>query len=219
MKKSLFLLILTLFLTSNHLLLAQDTLHVFTPKTIAAEELIGNKRLYFQLMVNKRFGEKKKTGLLSLSAYAADYENHPVNGEFQHTTLLFHHLYKGISVHSGTSYTVVEGLTNFVGFQYMIQRPNFSFLYLPDYYLKNKLANTAIIEYRPALTKKWALYTRIQIHYTQNLNTGTHFRSYAYSRLGLTYTCFSFGLAHNFDRYGTNVLTKNNYGIFLKLTL
>lgn len=221
MKKNSFLSILVATVFVAHNLQAQDSISTFRTPTVSVEEVVGNKRQFLQLMVNKVFAEKKKIGLLSVSSYAADYKDNLSNNEFQNTTLIYHHLFKGVSVNSGASFTSIEGLKNFVGLQYMYQGKSFSLLYLPSYYFLNshKLSNTAFIEYKPAINMNWSLYTRLQVHYNYNFETENHFRSYLYSRLGLTYRHFSFGLAHNFDRYGANTTTKNNCGIFLKLTL
>jgi hypothetical protein len=221
MKKIHLLSILFIAAFSIHQVQAQDSIKVFSPKTVLVEELVGNKRQFLQLLVNKVFVEKEKIGLLSITSYAADYKDNLSNNEFQNTTLIYHQLFKGISINSGVSFTSIEGLKNFVGLQYMYQSKSFSLIYLPSYYFTNshKISNTALLEYKPAISKNWSLYTRLQVHYNHNLETGNHFRSYVYSRLGLTYKYFSFGLGHNFDRYGADKNSKNNYGVFLKLSL
>jgi hypothetical protein len=221
MKKIHLLSILFVAVFSTQNLHAQDSTANFKPKTVSAEEMVGNKRQFLQLMVNKVFVEKKKIGLLSISSYAADYKDNLSNNEFQNTTLIYHHLFKGISINSGASFTSVEGLKNFVGLQYMYQSKTFSLIYMPSYYFINshKISNFALIEYKPVINENWAVYSRLQLHYNHDLENGNHFRSYAYNRLGLTYKYFSFGLAHNYDRYGATKNTKNNYGVFLKLSL
>ena len=221
MKKIHYLSILVAVAFSMKNLHAQDSTAIFKPKTVLVEEMVGNNRQFLQFMVNKVFVEKKKIGLLSISSYAADYKDNLGNNEFQNTTLIYHHLYKGISINSGASFTSVEGLKNFVGLQYMYQSNTLSLIYMPSYYFinSNKISNFSLIEYRPAINENWSVYSRLQLHYNHNLENGNHYRSYAYSRLGLTYKYFSFGLAHNFDRYGANKNVKNNYGVFLKLTL
>ncbi|HRO44480.1 hypothetical protein [Agriterribacter sp.] len=221
MKKIHLLAILIAATFSTQNLNAQDSTANFKPKTVSVEEMVGGKRQFLQLLVNKVFAEKKKIGLLSISSYAADYKDNLSNNEFQNTTLIYHHLFKGVSINSGVSFTSIEGLKNFIGLQYMYQSKTLSLIYMPSYYFINshKISNFALIEYKPAINEKWAVYSRLQLHYNHDLENGNHFRSYAYSRLGLTYKYFSFGLANNYDRYGANKSTKNNYGVFIKLTL
>lgn len=221
MKRSHLLIVLSFALFAVSPLCAQDTTRILTPKSVTVEEMIGDQRQFLQLLVNKTLTETKKIGMLSITAYAADYESDLSNNEFQNTTLLYQGLFKGLSINSGVSFTSVDGMKKFVGLQYMYQTRSFSVVYLPSYYFSHgqKISNTALIEYKPEITEKWSLYSRLQIHYNHDLETGNHYRSYVYSRLGLTYKYFSFGLAHNYDCYGATKHTKNNYGIFLKLTL
>ncbi len=221
MKKIHFLFILIVAAISTQNVYAQDSTDHYKPKTVSIEEMVGDNRQFLQLLVNQVFVEQKKIGLLSITSYAADYKDNLGNNEFQNTTLIYHNLYKGISINSGVSFTSIDGLKNFVGLQYMYQSKTLSLIYIPGYYFikSNKLSNFALIEYKPAINENWSVYSRIQLHYNHNFENGNHFRSYAYSRLGLTYKYFDFGLAHNFDRYGADKNTKNNYGVFLKLTL
>lgn len=221
MKKTYLLSVLAAVAFSFQKLEAQDAGAGLKPKIASVEEMIGHKRQFLQLIVNKPLLGKKRSGLLSLSSYAADYNNKPGNNEYQNTTLIYQPLFKGLSINSGVSFTSVEGMKNFAGLQYVCLKRDFSLIYLPSYFFihSNKLANTALIEYKPAFNSNWGLYTRIQAHYNHNFETGHHFRSYLYSRLGLTYHYFSFGLAQNFDRYGADKKIKNNYGLFLKMLL
>jgi len=213
-------ILLSVFLGVQQLY-SQDSLSVFKPKPVTAEEFIGDKRQFFQIVVNKLFVEKKKIGLLSISSYAADYNDKLSNNEFQNTTLIYHPLFKGIGINSGTSFTSLEGMKNFVGLQFIYQSKSISLIYLPSYYFTKtqKISNFALIEYKPKISENWSLYARLQLHYNYDVESGNHFRSYVYSRLGMTYKYFSFGLGHNYDCYGADKNTKNNYGVFLALTL
>ncbi|HNP48780.1 MAG TPA: hypothetical protein PKL85_08080 [Bacteroidia bacterium] len=221
MKKITYLSVLIAAVFSTNSSTAQDSLKTFKPQTVSVEELVGNKRQFLQLTVNKILDEKKNIGLFSISSYAADYKKYSVENEYQNSTLVYHHIFGGISINSGASFTSVEGLKNFVGLQYLHQSKSLTVLLMPTYsFLNNKkVAGLALIEYKPAISQNWALYSRVQVHYNHDLETKSHFRSYAYSRLGFTYKYFSFGFAHNYDRYGAEKSTKNNYGAFLKLSI
>lgn len=221
MRTTQFLIILIALTYSLPKLQAQQSVADVRPKSVSVEEMIGGKRQFLQLLVNKVLPEKKRIGMLSLTAYATDYRGITVNTEFQNTTLIYHHLFKGISINSGSNFTSVEGLTNFVGLQYIYQDKKWLVIYIPSYYFINshKVSNLALLEYTPEINKNWSVYSRVQVLYNHDLESGTHFRSYVYSRLGLTYRYFSFGLAHNIDRYASNKGAKNNYGVFLKFSL
>lgn len=190
-------------------------------QSVSIEEMVGDKRQFLQLQVNKVFQEHKKVGLLSITSYAADYKDNLSANEFQNTSLIYHQIAGGVSINSGVSFTSIEGLKNFVGLQYMLQRKSFSLIYLPSYFFSgnHKLSNLLLLEYKPALGKNWSLYSRAQLHYNQDISKGNHFRSYAYTRIGLSYKNYSFGLAHNYDCYGAQKSSRNNYGVFIKISM
>lgn len=221
MYKIHFLLVLLVAALSTENSYAQDSTASFMPQSISVEEMVGNKQQYFQILVNKVYVEEKKIGMLSISSYAANEKFAPGENEFQNTTLIYHHIFSGVSINSGTSFTSAEGLYNFVGLQYLYQSKSFSVIYMPGYYFINihKISNLALLEFMPDLDENWSVYSRLQLHYNHNLENGKHFRSYVYSRLGLTYKYFSFGLAYNYDSYSADKNIKNNYGIFLKWNL
>jgi hypothetical protein len=147
MKKIYFLSVLLSTFLGSQCLHAQDTPEVFNPKPISAEEFVGDKRQFFQILVNKAFTEKKKTGILSLSSYAADYNDKLTTNEFQNTTLVYHRLFGDVGINSGVAFTSSEGMENFVGLQYMHQGKTLSLIYLPSYYFLNaqKISNFALI--------------------------------------------------------------------------
>lgn len=221
MKINLFLLVGLAVLAVATPLQAQDTLKTAAPKTVAVEELLGDQRQFLQLTVNKVFGEQKRLGLLSVTAYAADYDDRLEQNEFLNTTLLYHRVSKWLAINSGVAFTSVDGMKNFAGLQLMCQSKVFSLLYLPSYFFlhSHRLANTAMLTYTPEINKNWSVYTHLQLHYNHDFKTGHHFRSYAYGRLGLTRNYFSFGLGYNFDQYGASKKTMNNVGVFLKLSM
>lgn len=221
MKKRYFFqlaLVYALILQNLH---AQEQQTNLMPLTFSVEEMVGDNRQFLQVMVNKVFVEKKKIGLLSISSYAAGYNENLSNNEYLNTTMVYHHLYKGIGINSGSTYTSAEGLKNFMGLQYFFQNKTLSVIYMPSYYFinSNKISNFAIVEYKPKMKKNWSLYARIQLNYNYDFENGKHFRSYSYNRLGLSYKNLSFGMASNFDRYLSTKIRKNNHGIFLRLTL
>lgn len=221
MKINLFFLGWLAVLSVGTPLQAQDTLKIAASKTVSVEELLGDQRQFLQLTVNKTFEEQKGLGLLSITAYAADYDDRIEKNEFLNTTLLYQRIGQGFAINSGVAFTSVDGMKNFVGMQFLRQFGAFTILYLPSYFFLNshRLANTAFLEYHPSMSKNWAVYSRLQLHYSHDFKTGQHFRSYAYGRLGLSYKYFSFGWAFNFDQYGAGKTTKNNTGVFLKVSL
>ncbi|HNP99769.1 MAG TPA: hypothetical protein PKK99_11985, partial [Bacteroidia bacterium] len=133
MKKITYLSVLIAAVFSTNSSTAQDSLKTFKPQTVSVEELVGNKRQFLQLTVNKILDEKKNIGLFSISSYAADYKKYSVENEYQNSTLVYHHIFGGISINSGASFTSVEGLKNFVGLQYLHQSKSLTVLLMPTY--------------------------------------------------------------------------------------
>lgn len=76
-----------------------------------------------------------------------------------------------------------------------------------------------IIEYKPALSDKWRLYTRLQGTYVHAMTADLHTRSYIRSRVGFTYKEFTFGAAANLEYYSPLKHNQSNIGGFLQVAL
>ncbi|KMQ63234.1 hypothetical protein ACM46_14140 [Chryseobacterium angstadtii] len=76
-----------------------------------------------------------------------------------------------------------------------------------------------LMEYKPKISEKWSIYSRVQGLYSETLQDGMHARSYLMLRMGLTYKTITFGAGANFDRYGPFKESKENYGVFAATTL
>ena len=135
MKKTYFISILVLVASGVKNLIAQESaVYLKQKNNISIEELIGNKRQVSQLLVNSVFTERKKIGLLSITSYAANYSDDLGANEFQNTALIYHQLFKGFGINSGTSFTTVEGLRNSSGIQYMYQNKSLSLILMSSYF-------------------------------------------------------------------------------------
>jgi len=86
--------------------------------------------------------------------------------------------------------------------------------------LPNKnLETVGIFEYKPALSPKTRLYTRLQAMYNQDMTLEAHARS-AYSvRSGISIKQFTVGLGSNLDYYGPLKFDKTNHGLFVQVRL
>ncbi len=76
-----------------------------------------------------------------------------------------------------------------------------------------------IIEYKPAVSDKWRLYTRLQGTYVNAMTADLHTRSYIRSRVSFTYKEFTFGAGANLEYYGPLKLKQSNIGGFLQVAL
>ncbi len=74
-----------------------------------------------------------------------------------------------------------------------------------------------IYEYRPKLSEKIRLYSRIQLMAETNYKEFK--RGYQMLRLGITTNQFSYGLAATFDQFGNVPFTYENTGLFIRAEL
>ncbi|UKJ09305.1 hypothetical protein [Solitalea lacus] len=221
MKK--FCLYFMVFLVSaiNSKIFAQDTINVYSRKSIPIENVIGNNRQYLQIIVNKPLSDNKKNGILSISSFAADYRKELSQNEYLTTVAFYQKVCKGLSANLGSTFNSKSGLRSFAGLQYYYEDKILSLFYLPGYYFINSqmLSNLLAIEVKPKISKHWSVYSRFQATYAYDFENNCHYRSYMYTRLGLNYQKYSFGVASNLDWYGKYKSHKENYGLFFTLHL
>ena len=75
-------------------------------------------------------------------------------------------------------------------------------------------------EYKPKLSDNWRFYSKIQAMYAALTNEGNpHTRSYLRLRAGVNYNEISFGLASNFEYFGSPKFNQNNFGLFVSAAL
>jgi hypothetical protein len=179
---------------------------------------IGNNRFGLQFLMNKHFSPVSKFSFLSVTSFESTYSNDINNLDFINNSQISYEIYKGLGIATGLSVNRVAGLTPIVGLDYVFVNKEILLVLTPTYHLsKSKnLEGLALIEYKPKLTEKINLYSRIQTLYNQNLETNQHERSYIQFRIGVGISNFQFGLATNFDYYGSAKIFKDNYGIFLR---
>lgn len=195
----------------------ENTTSVIT-SPVTLEFLAGNDRLFSQLILNKNISNNNKFRLLSVSSFAAGYEN-SLSSEYFSLTTLNYVITKGISLNAGVTFNTAEGLKPLVGMQYTHASKDFLVVYLPAYYFlpSRKIFNLLLLEYHPEISKHWSAYSRLQANYQYDFDRDSHFRSYLYVRLGATYNNTTFGAGGNMDQYGEERIFRENYGAFIKL--
>ncbi len=201
---------------------AQDSSKISKPKApIPVEVFTGNSRLYYQVFINRKITKNNKIGFFSNSSFSADYKKDFTKNEYQTTSALYVDLFKGLSVNAGATFNSSEGLKPFAGLQYMYANKSLLIFYLPSYYYlqSNKVSNLAIIEFKPKINQKWSIYSRIQVFNAYNIEKNNHARRYVYSRLGLSFANYTFGLASNIDWYGASKFKRENYGMFFRVNI
>ncbi|MFD2200779.1 hypothetical protein [Shivajiella indica] len=181
------------------------------------EFMAGHERLYFQMVVKKKFSPESKFGFLSVSALSASYDNEMDELDIAVPILFNYNFYKDFSFVSGLSVNNAVGISPVVGAQHSYSNKEWVAVSILNYFLNgtNKVEFFGIYEYKPQLGPKLNLYTRLQLLYIYGLNADQHTRSYLQLRVGLKQNALSYGIGANLDQYGPEKQFKPNYGIFV----
>ena len=210
---SLFLLVL------STLTYAQESAKVNNPPVLT-EAFFGDRGFYFQFVSNKKFQSIPKLGYYFATDLQTEWGESKVD-DYMLQGHLTYTLTKGLNAEAGFFLNPVDGIRPSVGLVYSYFNKDWFVLANPRMDVA-KNPNTelfGIIEYQPKLNEKLSLYTKFQGLYTQTLGLDAHARSYVKLRAGLTLKEFSFGLAGNFEFYGSDKINKNNFGVFLLMRL
>jgi hypothetical protein len=130
-------------------------------------------------------------------------------------------MYNGFGISAGLSVNKVAGLAPTIGIQYNFANPKWLFVLTPNYIFSDdkNISVLSLIEYKPQLTNRIKLYSRVQGLYNQNIKASVHERSYLQFRFGLDYNGYQCGFAGNWDYYGADKDFKENYGMFIRTNL
>ena len=179
---------------------------------------IGNNRFGLQFLMNKHFTPSSKFSFLSVTSFESTYNNDINSLDFINNSQVGYEIYKGFGIATGLSVNRVAGLTPIVGLEYVFANKEILLVLIPTYHLSKtkNIEGLALIEYKPKLTEKLNLYSRLQTLYNLNSRENHHERSYMQFRLGMGIGNYQFGLATNLDYYGAMKVFRDNYGLFLR---
>lgn len=208
-------LLVGIFCVGNIFLgVAQD----FVPKVpTPVEFMVGNNRLFFQVVVKKKFTPKSKFGFLSVSTFSSSYTNQMDDLDLVMPVLVNYKVYKGFGLVAGTTVNNAVGFSPLIGGQHSFANKEWVAVTIASFFL-NSSRNTeffGIYEYKPKISPKMNLYTRLQFMYVYGLQQNHHARSFLQFRTGLKINDISFGVGANLDQYGPEKTFKPNYGIFV----
>lgn len=181
------------------------------------EFMAGNNRLFFQMVVKKKFTPESKFGFLSVSTFAASYGNEMDDLDMVVPVLLNYNIYKNFSLVGGSTINNKVGFSPLVGAQHSFTNKEWVSVTIASFFL-NSSKNVelfGIYEYKPQISPKSSLYTRLQFLYIHSIQQNHHARSFLQLRSGLKMNALSFGLGANLDQYGPEKTFKPNYGIFV----
>jgi hypothetical protein len=181
------------------------------------EFMAGNNRLFFQMVVKKKFTPESKFGFLSVSTFAASYDNEMDDLDMVVPVILNYNIYKNFSLVGGSTINNKVGFSPLVGAQHSFTNKEWVSVTIASFFL-NSSKNVelfGIYEYKPQISPKSSLYTRLQFLYVHSTQQNHHARSFLQLRSGLKMNALSFGLGANLDQYGPEKTFKPNYGIFV----
>ena len=184
------------------------------------ELMFGQDRLDFQLVVKRNFSSKSKLSVLAIAVFSENYAKGKRIGDsvvipFQVNYALGN---SGLSFAAGAEANSVAGFGTTLGFTHSKATKEILAISVFSYQLSRSknVKFFGLYEYKPALTEKWSLYSRLQLTYNEAMESGLHNRSFLYLRAGLKNGPLSFGLGANFDAYGSSKVARQNYGVFTR---
>jgi len=195
---------------------------VFAQKApLPVEVMAGNNRANLLIIINRPIDAAGKFNFFNVTVGAADYQNTPSETEMIINNSITYGLGKGFSAASGLQWHYKLGFVPTVGFQFLKASPDYLIVVFPTLNFKpgHAFETVALAEYKPKLSEKIRLYTRLQGLLVRDIEVGTHARSGLTLRAGLTFDKFSVGLGSNFDAYGPMKFEKSNHGLFLQMRL
>lgn len=185
---------------------------------IPLELLMGNKKLYYQMVIKKKFSENSRFDLFSVATFTADYQNDLSENRMVIPAQVSYSLKKGFGLMAGTDMNSFSGFSIVAGPQYNYASRELLAVSVLSFFLNDErdVKLFGLYEYKPALTNNITLYSRLQYIYNYNLNEKQHNRSYVYLRLGIKKGQMAIGIGANLDQFGPAKVFKDNYGIFLR---
>lgn len=209
----------TVFILFGFVTIAQENATVNNPP-IVMEAFAGDRALAYQMIINKKLQSIPKLGFFSVTNIQPEWGK-PKMDDYMVQGNLTYSIIRGIDLSSGFIWNPIDGIRPSAGVIFSYGNPKLLAVVNPRVDL-TKNANfdaLALLEYKPAISNKLNLYTRLQGLYTHNLGHDFHSRSYIMLRAGVTYKDMTFGAATNFDWYGPFKVNKNNFGGFVALSL
>lgn len=185
---------------------------------LPVEVMAGDRQLILQTVVNKKFAPDSRFAFFNLTTFGADYHNEPAKNNYLTSAALKFELLKHFSVFGGLNMNSTVGFRPTGGIDYVFTSPVLLVVAEQSIDLTetHNLQSLALVECKPRLSERLAIYSRVQGLYNYNTEEKAHDLSYLYLRLGLSYKTAGFGLAANLSRFGPFEVLKENYGVFLR---
>ena len=188
---------------------------------LPVEVMAGNNRANLLIIINRPIDAAGKFNFFNVTVGAADYKNTPSETEIVLNNSITYAVGKGFSAASGLQWHYKLGFVPTVGIQFLKASPDYLIVIFPTYNFKPgpAIETVALAEFKPKLSDKLRLYTRLQGLFVRDIEHGVHARSGTSLRAGLTFDKFTVGLGSNFDAYGPLKFEKSNHGLFFQMRL
>lgn len=186
---------------------------------VSVEAMPGSRGISFQMTLDKKLRSVPQIGFFSVTDFNSDWGNDQLS-DLMIIGKATVDLYKGLKFGAGFQSTP-GGIRPSAALIYTYADPDWLIIAMPraDLSANANLEGLGIVEYKPALSDKWRLYTRLQGTYVHAAAADLHTRSYIRSRVGLTYKEFTFGVGANVEYYGPTRHKETNIGGFLQVAL
>ena len=188
------------------------------PKTpVPVEFMAGNNRMFYQMVVARKFSPKSKFGILSVASFAAGYKNGMEELDLAVPAVVTRNVFKGFGLVGGLTVNNKTGAAPLIGGQHTFVNREWVLVTVASVFLNasKSIELFGLYEYKPSITPKLGLYNRIQFLYVHNTQKNNHARSFLQLRTGLKLNALNFGLGANLDQYGPGRTLKPNYGVFV----
>ncbi|MCF2876542.1 MULTISPECIES: hypothetical protein [unclassified Tenacibaculum] len=183
-------------------------------EVFASKEILSIQNVFMRPLK-----KMEKFSVFNMLTYSQFYEDK--NVVFVGSTTLNYEVAKNLSISGGIATNSIDGIHPILGINYAYVSKEMLLILAPSIDLIDDKSLEALFlyEYKPRLSKKTSLYTRIQFLYNHNIRQDTHNRSYLNLRLGLSFNNISIGIGSNLDAFGPFKIKKENYGLFAKFLI
>jgi hypothetical protein len=191
-----------------------------TSPPIPVELFFGHDQLNFQMIVKKKFAPESKFDLLAISVFTENWDKYDKMGNS--VVIPFQINYnigkKGFAIAAGGEGNSVVGFSPLVGMEHSFANRKVLAITVLNYLLNESqdLKLFGLYEYKPPINETWSWYSRVQFVYNHSFAENGHNRSFLYLRAGVKKGPLGFGLGANWDQYGPNRITKDNFGVFTR---
>ena len=187
---------------------------------IPVELFFGHDQLNFQMIVKKKFAPDSKFDLLAISVFSENWDKNYKMGNS--VVIPFQINYnigkKGFAIAAGGEGNSAVGFSPLVGMEHSYAKRKVLAITVLNYLLNESqdLKLFGLYEYKPPINDTWSWYSRVQFVYNHSFAENGHNRSFLYLRAGVKKGPLGFGIGANWDQYGPNRITKDNFGVFTR---